>query len=53
MPKYEVHMHKVMCVDIEADSEEDARDAAWEHWSEIDSDTYLNIECPNEDEEDS
>ena len=52
MPKYEVHMHKVMCVDIEADSEEDARDAAWEHWSEIDSDTYLNIECPDDEKED-
>ena len=51
MPKYEVHMHKVMCVDIEADSEEDAKDAAWEHWDETDSDTYVNVECLDEKEE--
>ena len=51
MSKYKVHMHRAMFVDIEADSEEDARDAAWERWSEIDSDTYLNIECLDDEEE--
>jgi len=52
MPKYEVHMHKVMCVDIEADDKEDAKIAAWEHWDETDADTYLNIECPDDEKED-
>jgi len=46
-------MHKVMCVDIEADDEEDAKIAAWEQWDASDAETYVNVECPDEEEEDS
>jgi len=51
MPKYAVHMHKDICIDIEADDMEDARLAAWEHWDETDADLYLTIDCLDEEQE--